>query len=476
MIEQLAEQDDVLLSLWLEGSELDESVIHSAIRRATLNNHIVPVLCGSALRNKGVQPLLDAMIQYLPSPLDIGNIQGTHPEHGLPEIREPSRDAPLSALLFKTVTDPYAGRLCYVRVYSGSLQSGAMVLNPRQKRNQRVGRLERMYAEHRDDINAIHAGDIAALLGMKDAVTGDTLCDAEHPLLLESIRFPEPVIKITIAPITAQDNERLADALHHLAEDDPTFKAEADEETGQTILSGMGELHLEVLLDRLKREQGVNVRTGNPKVAYKETITQPAMRTEGRFVRQTGGHGQYGHVIIDIIPGNVGSGLLFENRIAQGAISSEYIPAVEKGIYEAARSGVIGGYPVTDIKIVLIDGSEHSVDSYPMAYQIAAGMALRSGLEKGVPVLLEPIVRCEVITPEAHLGDVLGQLANRRAEIDEVSDRPGHIKAIRNQVPLSEMFGYATELRSATHGRGSFNMEIDHFAAVPAAIMKRLGR
>ncbi|MES9923291.1 MAG: elongation factor G [Candidatus Thiodiazotropha endolucinida] len=476
MIEQLAEQDDTLLTIWLEGGEADEEMIHDALRRATLDNAIVPVLCGSALRNRGVQPLLDSLIRYLPSPLDIGEIQGVHPVKGEAIMRAPSNDSPLCALLFKTVTDPYAGRLCYVRVYSGSLQTGAMVLNPRHKRNQRVGRLERMYAEHREDIDVIHAGDIAALLGMKDAVTGDTLCDPKHPLLLESISFPDPVIKITVAPITAQDNERLADALHHLAEDDPTFKAETDEETGQTILSGMGELHLEVLLDRLQREQGVNVRTGNPKVAYKETITQTATGVEGRFVRQTGGHGQYGHVVIEITPGVTGSGLLFENRISGGAIPAAYIPAVESGIREAARSGVIGGYPVTDIKVALTDGSEHSVDSNPMAYQIAAGMALRSGLEKGVPVLLEPIVRCEVITPEEHLGDVLAQLANRRAEIDGVSDRPGQIKAIRNQVPLSEMFGYATELRSATHGRGSFTMEIDHFAAVPATIMKSLGR
>jgi elongation factor G len=476
MIEQLAEQDDTLLSLWLEGGETDEEMIHEALRHATLDNAIVPVLCGSALRNRGVQPLLDALIRYLPSPLDIGETKGIHPDNGEPVSRPPVKDAPLSALLFKTVTDPYAGRLCYVRVYSGSLQSGAMVLNPRHKRKQRLGRLERMYAEHREDIQAIHAGDIAALLGMKDAVTGDTLCDPDHPLLLESISFPEPVIKITVAPITAQDNERLADALHHLAEDDPTFKAETDEETGQTILSGMGELHLEVLLDRLKREQGVNVRTGNPKVAYKETITQPAMGIEGRFVRQTGGHGQYGHVVIDITPGATDSGIVFENRISAGVIPAAYIPAVESGIREAARSGVIGGYPVTDIKVVLIDGSEHSVDSNPMAYQIAAGIALRSGLERGIPVLLEPIVRCEVTTPEKHLGDVLAQLSNRRAEIDGVSDRPGQIKAIRNQVPLSEMFGYATELRSATHGRGSFTMEIDHFAAVSEKIMKSLGR
>ncbi|MCU7816532.1 MAG: elongation factor G [Candidatus Thiodiazotropha sp. (ex Rostrolucina anterorostrata)] len=476
MIEMIAEQDDALLAIWLEGSETDEDAINSALRRATLKNSIVPVLCGSALRNRGVQPLLDAVINYLPSPLDIGEIKASHPETGEPIICHPSADEPLSALLFKTVTDSYAGRLCYVRVYSGSLKSGTNILNPRHKRPQRVGRLERMYAEHREDIDTIHAGDIAAVLGMKEAVTGDSLCDTHHPLILESISFPEPVIQITVAPVTAQDNDRLADALHHLAEDDPTFKADTEEETGQTILSGMGELHLEVLLERLKREQGVNVRTGRPKVAYKETITRPATNVEGRFVRQTGGHGQYGHVVIDITPGETGQGLFFENSISGGALSKAYIPAIEEGIREAARSGVIGGYPVTDLTVTLIDGSEHSVDSNPLAYKVAAGMALRSGLEEGIPVLLEPIVRSEVITPEEHLGDVLGQLANRRAEIEGVTDRPGQIKAIRNLVPLSEMFGYATELRSATHGRGSFTMELNHFAAVPAAVMKSMGR
>jgi elongation factor G len=475
LIEQVAEQDDELLALWVEGQAVDEVQLKAALRRATLANRIVPVLCGSSLRNKGVQPLLDAVVDYLPSPLDTGETIGRHPDNDQPAIRQPDDAAPLSALLFKTVTDPYAGRLGYVRVYSGVLKRGDNVLNPRFGRPQRVGRLERMYAEHREDIEQIHAGDIAALLGMKEAYTGDTLCDPHHPLLLESINFPEPVIQITVTPMTAQDHERIAEALHHLSEDDPTFRAETEEETGQTILAGMGELHLEVLIERLKREQGVNVRTGTPKVAYKETVSRSVSRAEGRFIRQTGGKGHYGHVVIDLSPGETGKGLTIENRLTGGAIPKAFIPAVESGLKEAANSGVIGGYPVTDLLITLVDGSSHDTDSNPLAFKIAAGMALRDGLERGRPVLLEPVVRGEVLTPEEHLGDVLGQLTTRRAEIQGVVDRPGQIKAIRNRVPLSEMFGYATELRSATHGRGSFTLELDHFAPVPVEVMQRLG-
>ncbi len=475
MIERIAEEDDELLTFWLDGKPVDETLLKAALRRATLANRIVPVMCGSALRNKGVQPLLDAVVDYLPSPLDIGEIAGRHPDNDKTLTRQPDDLAPLSALLFKTVTDPYAGRLAYVRVYSGVLKKGDNILNPRYGRPQRVGRLERMYAEHREDIDAIHAGDIAALLGMKEAVTGDTLCDPHHPLLLESISFPEPVIKITVTPQTAQDHERIAEALQHLAEDDPTFRAETEEETGQTLIAGMGELHLEVLIERLRREQGVNVRTSTPKVAYKETISRAVAQAEGRFIRQTGGKGHYGHVVIDLAPGGTGEGLTIENRVTGGAIPNEFIPAVETGIREAANNGVIGGYPVTDLQVTLVDGSAHDTDSNPLAFKVAAGMALRDGLEKGRPVLLEPVVRGEVVTPEEHLGDVLGQLTARRAEIEGVSDKPGRIKAIRNLVPLSEMFGYATELRSATHGRGSFTLELDHFAPVPIEVMQRLG-
>ena len=475
MIEQVAEEDDELLARWIEGGEIDTEALKQAIRRDTLSNRIVPVLCGSSLRNKGVQPLLDAVVDYLPSPLDIGEISGRHPETDKTVTRQADDNQPLSALLFKTVSDPYAGRLAYVRVYSGVLKKGDNLLNPRHARPQRVGRLERMYAEHREDIEAIHAGDIAAILGLKEAVTGDTLCDPHHSLLLESINFPEPVIKITVTPLTAQDHERIPEALQHLAEDDPTFRAEVEDETGQTLLSGMGELHLEVLVERLKREQGVNVRTGTPKVAYKETITRPVSRAEGRFIRQTGGKGQYGHVVIDLEPGETGAGLVIENRISGGAIPKEYIQPVETGIKEAAYNGIIGGYPVTDLRVTLVDGSVHDTDSNPLAFKVAAGMAFRDGLEKGRSVLMEPIVRGEVLTPEEHLGDVLGQLTARRAEIEGVSDKPGQMKAIRNLVPLSEMFGYATELRSATHGRGSFTLELDHFAPVPEEVMRRLG-
>ena len=467
MVERIAEQDDELLSAWLEGMEPTQEQLKAAIRRATLANRIVPVLCGTALRNKGVQPVLDAVVDYLPSPLDVGAVQGTHPKSGNPVECRPDDQAPLSALLFKTVTDPYAGQLGYVRVYSGVLQAGGKVLNGRLERSERIGRLERMYAVHREHLQEIRAGDIAAVLGMKHAVTGDTLCDPAHPVLLESISFPDPVIQITVTPRTSQDHDNLSEALRQLSQDDPTFRSEEDETTGQTILSGMGELHLEILLDRLRLEHGVNVLTGKPKVAYKETITQAVVRAEEHFIRQSAGHNQYGHVVLALEPIERGQGIQFENRITGDAIPKLYIPSVETGIKDACESGVIGGYPVTDIKITLIGGSTHPTDSNPLAYRIAGSMAMRSGLERGGSVLLEPVVKAEVLTPEEHLGDVLGQLNAKRALIEGVDDRPGELKAIRAMLPLVGMFGYTTELRSATHGRGSFTMEFDHFEPVP---------
>lgn len=467
MIEKVAEQDDDLLALWLEGIEPDSDTLKTAIRRATLSNRLVPVLVGTALRNKGVQPVLDAVVDYLPSPVDVGAVEGTHPKTGKPVECSPRVDAPLSALLFKTVTDPYAGQLAYVRVYSGVLQTATKVLNGRLERPERVGRLERMYAIHREHLQEIRAGDIAAVLGMKHAVTGDTLSDPAHPVLLESITFPDPVIQITITPRTAEDNDNLAEALRQLSVDDPTFRTEEDETTGQIILSGMGELHLEVLLDRLRVEHGVKVLTGKPKVAYKETITHPVERAEETFMRQTGSHNQYGHVVLELAPAERGEGTHYENAITGDVIPKTYLPSVEAGVRDACESGVIGGYPVTDLKIRLIDGSAHPTDSTPLAFRVAANMALRAGLQQGDPVLLEPVVKAEVLTPEEHLGDVLGQLTARRAEVMGVDERPGELRAIRAMLPLAEMFGYTTELRSATRGRGSFTMEFDHFAPVP---------
>jgi elongation factor G len=474
LIEAAAEQDDELLALWLDGVDPPFDQLKAALRRATLAGRLVPVLCGATLRNRGVQPLLDAVVDYLPSPLDVAATQGITPDRGEPVHCAPDDDAPLSALLFKTVTDPYAGHLVYVRVYAGVLKVGARALNPRLGRSERVGRLVRMYAAHREELEQVRAGDIAGLLGMKDAVTGDTLCDPAHPVLLETIAFPEPVVQITVTPRTAQDQERLGEALHQLTADDPTFRASVDEETGQTVLAGMGELHLEILVDRLRREHGVSVLTGRPRVAYRATLTRPVARVEGRFVRQTGGHGQYGHVVLAMAPAERGQGIRFENAISGGAVPQPFIPEVEKGVREAARGGLVGGYPVTDVTVSLIDGSTHAVDASALAFKVAAANAFRAGLDEGGVGLLEPVVRAEVVTPEENLGDVLGNLAARRAEIEGVDSRPGQLRAIRALIPLAEMFGYATELRSTTHGRGSFSMELDHFAEVPPAVAKTL--
>lgn len=471
LVEQLADHDEEVMACYVDGQEPTAEALRTALRSATLANAVVPVLCGTALRNKAVQPLLDAVVDYLPSPVDVGSVTGRDPESGALVERVPSPRESLTALVFKTVTDRYAGRLAYTRVYGGTLRSGDVVYNPRTARTERVGRLLRMYADHREDINEVCAGDIVALLGARAVVTGDTLCAGEHPVALESISFPEPVIRLTIAPRTTADEEHLMSALREMADDDPSFHTEVEEATGQVVLAGMGELHLEVLIDRLRREHGVGVRSGKPRVTYKETISKNVSRAEGRFVRQTGGHGQYGHVVLDLQP-TPNAGITFTAALKGGVIPQEFVPAVEAGVMEAVESGVIGGYRVTDVTITLVDGSYHEQDSSAAAFKVAAAMAMHAGLAKGKAILLEPVVRLEALMPEENLGDVLSQLASRRAEVLRVEDRPGGIKAIIAFVPLSETFGYATDLRSATHGRGVFSQEFDHYTQVPAEVMR----
>lgn len=474
MVELIAETDDDLTLKYLEGEEISEEELRLALRRAVIAGKATPVFCGSSLRNKGVQPVLDAVVDYLPSPADIPPVRGVHPKTE-EEIFRPAEDnAPLSGLVFKIVTDPYVGRLAYVRIYSGKLTQSQMVYNSTKDRRERVGRLLRMYADRREDVNEVLAGDICAILGMKDTFTGDTLCDPSHPIILESISFPTPVISVSIEPKTTADQDRMAEALRKLSEEDPTFVVRSDEETGQTLISGMGELHLEVLVDRMLREFRVQARVGKPQVAYRETITRPVERAEYRYVKQTGGRGQYGHVVLEIQPGEPGSGVIFENAIIGGVIPKEYIPAVEKGVREAAESGVLAGYPVTDVKVRLFDGSYHEVDSSEMAFKMAGSLAFKEGIQRAAPVLLEPIMRVEVLTPEEFLGDILGQLNARRGVILGMEVRPGNAQAVRAMVPLAEMFGYATDLRSATQGRGVFTMEFDHYAQVAENVARAL--
>ena len=467
MIEQIVETDDALLHKYLEGEEISADELRAALRRATIAGRITPVLCGSALRNKGVQPLLDAIVDYLPSPVDIPPIRGTNPLTGEEETRPADENAPLATLVFKIVSDPYVGRLAYFRVYSGKIEAGQGVLNATKGKRERIGRVLRMHADRREEINEVYAGDIAATLGLKDSFTGDTLADPAYPIVLESITFPEPVISVAIEPKTAADQDKLADALRRLAEEDPTFRVRVDENTGQTLISGMGELHLEVLVDRMMREFRVAANVGRPRVAYRETITRK-VRQQGRFVRQTGGHGQYGDVTLEIEPLSPGEGFVFEDRTVGGVIPKEFIPAVERGVREAMESGVLAGYPLVDIGVAVVDGSYHEVDSSEMAFKVAASMALREGTLRAGPVLLEPIMKVEVVVPEEFLGDVLGNLNARRAEIQSVEPR-GNAQAIRAIVPLAEMFGYATDLRSMTQGRGTFTMEFSHYARVSEA-------
>ena len=464
MVEKIAELDDELTVKYLEAQEISIPELKSALRKGVIAGKAAPVFCGSSLKNKGVQVLLDAVVDFLPSPADIPAVRGTD-ENGESIELPPDDGAPLSALVFKIVTDPYVGRLAYFRVYSGVVSQGQTLNNSTKGKRERIGRLIRMHADRREDITEVRAGDIGAVLGLKETFTGDTLCDNKK-VILENISFPEPVISIAIEPKSSADQEKMGEALRKLAEEDPTFRVRSDENTAQTIIAGMGELHLDILVDRMLREFRVQANVGKPRVAYRESITRPVPKVDHKYAKQSGGRGQYGHVVISLEPGERGSGIIFENKIVGGSIPKEYIPAVQKGVMEAADTGVLAGYPVVDMKITLFDGSYHEVDSSEMAFKIAASMAFKEGVQRGSPVLLEPIMKVEVVVPDDYLGDVIGQINSRRGSIQGMEVRPGNAQAVRSMVPLGEMFGYATELRSATQGRGVFSMEFDHYAPV----------
>jgi elongation factor G len=468
MLEALADVDENIMEKFLGGEEITEEEIKRAIRKGTIEMKITPVLCGSAFKNKGVQMLLDAIVDYLPSPLDIPPVRGVNPLDGSEVERKASPDEPFAALAFKIMTDPYVGQLTFIRVYSGVLSAGSYVYNSTKDTKERIGRLLRMHANKREEIKEVAAGDIAAAVGLKNTLTGDTLCDEKAPIVLESIEFPEPVISVAIEPKTKADQEKLSQSLAKLAQEDPSFRVSFDEETGQTIIAGMGELHLEIIVDRLLREFKVSANVGKPQVAYKETI-RSAAKAEGKFVRQSGGRGQYGHVVIEIEPAEAGKGFEFVNKIVGGTIPREYIPAVEKGIKEALDSGVLAGYPVVDVRATLYDGSYHEVDSSEMAFKIAGSMAFKEAAKKAKPVLLEPIMSVEVVTPEEYMGDVMGDLNARRGKIQSMEKR-GNSQVIRAEVPLSEMFGYATDLRSKTQGRATYTMQFSRYEEVPKNI------
>jgi len=474
MVEKIAELDDHLTVKYLEGAEISVDELKSALRKAVVANKAYPVFCGSSLKNKGVQVMLDAVIDYLPSPADIPSVKGSEPGGDELTIELPAKDdAPLSALVFKIVTDPYVGRLAYFRVYSGVISQGQTVVNSTKGKKERIGRLIRMHADRREDITEVRSGDIGAVLGFKETFTGDTLCDNKQ-IVLENISFPEPVISIAIEPKSAADQEKMGEALRKLSEEDPTFRVRSDENTGQTIISGMGELHLDIIVDRMLREFRVQANVGAPRVAYRESITRTVPEINYKYAKQTGGHGMYGHVVIKLEPGERGSGVVFEDAIRGGTVPREYIPAVEKGVKEAAESGVLAGYPVVDLKVTLFDGSFHEVDSNEMAFKLAASMAFKEGVHKGGPVLLEPMMKVEVVVPEEFLGEVMGQINSRRGNIQGMDVRPGNAQAVRGMVPLAEMFGYATQLRSATQGRGVFSMEFDHYAPVSQSVAEEV--
>lgn len=468
MLEALSDFDDVLMEKYLAGEEISADMIKAAVRKGTVDLRITPVLCGSAFKNKGVQLLLDAIVDYLPCPLDIPPVTGIEPDSGKEIMRKVSDSEHFSAFAFKIMTDPFVGQLTFLRVYSGTLSSGSYIYNSTKDVKERIGRLMKMHANKREDIKEVRAGDIVAAVGLKYTLTGDTLCDPDHPIILESMEFPEPVISVAIEPKTKADQEKLSVALGKLAQEDPSFKVSYNEETGQTIISGMGELHLDIIVDRLLREFKVGANVGKPQVAYRETIRQKAT-AEGKYVRQSGGRGQYGHVYIEIEPLEPGSNFEFVNKIVGGAIPREYIPAVEKGVKEALENGVLAGYPVVDVKVTLFDGSYHEVDSSEMAFKIAGSMAFKNAASKAKTVLLEPVMSIEVVTPEEYMGDVIGDLNSRRGRIQTMTQRT-NVRAIAAQVPLSSMFGYATELRSKTQGRATYTMQFSHYEEVPKNI------
>ncbi|HLW46289.1 MAG TPA: elongation factor G [bacterium] len=472
LVEAAAELDDHLTEKFLEGKALTEDEIVGAIRRGTIEAKIVPVLCGTAFRNKGVQPLLDAVVNYLPSPLDVPPMEGENPKTQAKETRPADPAAPFCALAFKIVTDPYVGKLTYFRVYSGTMTSGSYVYNATRDRRERVSRLLQMHANHREDIESVSAGNVVAAVGLKETTTGDTLCDETKPIVLESIKFPEPVIAVAVEPKTRADEEKLSASLAKLAEEDPTFKVRFDPETAQTIISGMGELHLEIITDRLLREFKVEANVGRPQVAYRETIRRPA-KAEGRYIRQTGGRGQYGHVFLHVEPLPRGTGIEFVDKITGGRIPREFIAPVAAGVREATESGVLAAYPVVDVRATLVDGSYHEVDSSEMAFKIAGSMAFKAAVQDASPVLLEPVMKVEVTTPDHYMGDVIGDLSARRGRISAMEQRGG-LRIVQAEVPLAEMFGYATQLRSNTQGRATYTMEFSHYEEVPASIADTL--
>lgn len=470
-LEEIVAYDDGLMERYFNGEEIPVADLKKVIRKATIANEIVPVFCGTAYRNKGVQPLLDAIVDYMPAPTDIPAIKGTNLD-GEEEDRHSSDSEPFSALAFKIIADPFVGKLCFFRVYSGTLSTGSYVLNSTKDNKERIGRILRMHADKREDLDMVYAGDIAAAVGLKNTTTGDTLCDENHPVILESMEFPEPVIRVAIEPKTKAGQEKMGLALARLAEEDPTFKAYTDEETGQTIIAGMGELHLEIIVDRLLREFKVEANVGQPQVSYKETISKK-VDIEHKYARQSGGRGQYGHVKMIMEPQEAGKGYEFVNQVVGGAIPKEYIPAVDAGIRGAMESGILAGYQVVDVKVTLYDGSYHEVDSSEMAFKIAGSLAFKDGMKKANPVLLEPIMKVEIVTPEDYFGDLMGNVSSRRGTILGTEDRNGS-KVIDSFIPLSEMFGYATELRSRTQGRGQFTMQFDHFNECPKSISEKI--